>query len=88
MRAHLTVANTMVHPWLGGAQALFMARGQSAVSSHAAALAQLSLAADRQALMLSFDDAFLMIAVAFLCALPLVFVIRRSKASGGPGVDA
>ena len=34
---------------------------------------------ERQAAMLSFDDAFLMIAAAFLLALPLIFVFQKTS---------
>ena len=40
---------------------------------------------ERQAAMLSFDDAFFMIAVAFLLALPLILVFQKVSGSVDTG---
>jgi DHA2 family multidrug resistance protein len=82
IRAHLTDANPVIRSWIAGAQATLTAAGQSPNTAHAAALQDLSLMATQQALMLAFDDAFLMIALVFLLAMPLILLIRKSAKAG------
>jgi len=74
---HVNPANPVVRDWLHGAQANLTAHGYSATDAAAGALGQLDGLVRQQAAILSFNDAFLMIAAAFLLALPLVFVFQK-----------
>lgn len=80
---HLNHANPAVQNWLHGAQANLLAHGYTATDAVSGALGQLNGVVQKQAAILSFNDAFLMIGVAFLLALPLVFVFQKSAT----GVD-
>ncbi|BDI31025.1 multidrug resistance protein [Capsulimonas corticalis] len=80
---HLNASNPAVTDWLAGAQANLISHGVSPALAHGAALGQLARVAAGQAMILSFDDCFLMIGTAFLCALPLVLIFRKSEG----GVD-
>jgi DHA2 family multidrug resistance protein len=80
---HINSGNPTVHTWLQGAQANLVGHGYTATDAVSGALGQLNGLVRQQAAILSFNDAFLMIAVAFLLALPLVFVFQKSAT----GVD-
>jgi len=84
--SHVNSGNPAVRDWLAGAQAHLAAHGLSQASAHAGALGQLNAVVQKQAMMLSFDDCFLVVAVAFLLALPLVFLFQRG--TGGAGMGA
>ena len=75
---HLNHGNPIVQSWLQGAQANLTAHGYSATAAVSGALGQLNGLVAQQAAILSFNDAFLMIAAAFLLALPVVFVFQKS----------
>lgn len=75
--AHVDAASQNVQQWLAAAQSTMVAHGMDPSTAHAAALAQLQASIERQAMMLSFDDCFLVIAAAFLCTLPLLFLFRK-----------
>jgi DHA2 family multidrug resistance protein len=75
---HVSVANPAVHDWLAQAQGLLTVHGDSAVAAQAGALGQLNALLQKQAMMLAFNDAYMLIAAAFLLALPLVFVFQRA----------
>ena len=77
--SHVNAANPALRDWLAATQAHMQTAGFSAPDAHAGALGQLAALVERQAEVLSFDDAFLMIAVAFLLALPLIFVFQKGS---------
>ncbi|MCW3058557.1 MAG: drug resistance transporter, EmrB/QacA subfamily [Capsulimonas sp.] len=76
---HLNAGNLAVNDWITGVQASLIAHGVSPAAAHGAAIGQLARAAAKQAMILSFDDCFLMISVAFLCAMPLVLIFRKGE---------
>ena len=80
---HINAGNPAVHDWLQGAQANLTAHGYTATDAVSGAMGQLNGLVQQQAAILSFNDAFLMIALAFFFALPLVFVFQKSAT----GVD-
>jgi len=77
---HVNAASPAVHDWLHGTQAALMAHGYAASDASAGAMSRLNGLVGQQAAILSFNDAFLMIAAAFLLALPLVFVFQKGAA--------
>jgi DHA2 family multidrug resistance protein len=52
--------------------------------SHLAALKQLSLLVQREALTLTYNDVFLVLAISYFFALPLTFLLRKSRPGGAP----
>ncbi|MDW6024766.1 DHA2 family efflux MFS transporter permease subunit [Mesorhizobium sp. BAC0120] len=79
--AHVTPGNPAYRQMIAGLQQHFMAAGSS--GPHALQLAQAEIAnmIARQALVLSFLDNFLLLAVVFAALVPFVFLMR----SGGAG---
>ena len=74
---HINAANPAVQVWLRQTQAALAAHGYAASDASAGAMGRLSGLVQQQAAILSFNDAFQMIAAAFLLALPLVFVFQK-----------
>ena len=74
---HLNPGNPAVQDRLHGTQAALIAHGYAASDASPGALGRLSGLIQQQAATLSFNDAFLMIAAAFLLALPLAFVFQK-----------
>jgi len=67
---------------LAGASARFEAGGYSPSSAHMAGIASIEHAVQQQALMLAFSDAFILIGVVFVAAVPLVLLYAKAKPSG------
>jgi DHA2 family multidrug resistance protein len=42
----------------------------------------------QQAVMMSFNDVFFMLMVAFVCMFPLIFIMRKPKHHGGAAMAA
>ena len=66
--------------WLLHAQNTLIGYGYSAASAHLSALGQLTEVVEEQCSMLAFNDAFVLIFVAFLAALPLILLFERPRA--------
>jgi len=75
--AHVDGSSQTVQQWLAHAQGNLIVHGLDPNSAHGVALGQLKMTIERQATMLAFDDCFLVIAAAFLCTLPLLFLFRK-----------
>ena len=73
---------------LAGVAAALQARGADAATAAAQARAVVYGGMQRQASMLSYNDAFLILAALYLCLLPLVFLMRRPPRHGGPPAGA
>jgi MFS transporter, DHA2 family, multidrug resistance protein len=65
-----------VDGWLGRTEEMLAARG--APDPEAGALAQLAGLVEREATVMAFNDAFLMLALAFAIVLPLILLTRRA----------
>ena len=78
---HLTPLNATYLSSLEGAKHMFMSRGADAV--HAAAQAQQMIYGmlQRQAMLLSFLEAFELLTITFLAVIPLMFLMRRVRPS-------
>jgi DHA2 family multidrug resistance protein len=72
---------------LQGALAHFVSLGYSYMKAQAAAYASIDQALTAQALMLSYNDTWMLILKSFLITLPAILVIRRPKGRAAP-VDA
>jgi DHA2 family multidrug resistance protein len=65
-----------------------MAHGATALQAQAAAVGQIEQLLMRQATMLSYNDAWLLILTVFFCCSPAVLLLRKPKPATGPAVDA
>ena len=65
----------------------FLSRGMAAIDAKRAALTALNGQVMQQASMLSFNDAWLFILIAFIGVSPAILLLRKPKVSGAP-VDA
>ncbi len=62
----------------------FMSKGFDAYSAHQAALKAIDGAVNQQALSLTYNDAFLMILVVFVCTAPAILILKKPKAMSAP----
>jgi len=58
---------------------------QSQIPAEVAALRRLQALAQREALVLSYNDVLLLMALLFVCALPFVALVEKPRAMGGGG---
>jgi DHA2 family multidrug resistance protein len=65
--------------------AAMIAKGTPAPLAETKAIALLDGLVTRQALMISFERLFLLFGTAFLLALPLLLLMRKSRGFGGGG---
>ena len=80
--------NPLYDQRVASSAALFMANGDSATSAHAGALRLLNGTVTAQAATMSYNDAFLLLGISFVFAIPAVFLLRKPKkapAGGGGG---
>ncbi|HKB55822.1 MAG TPA: DHA2 family efflux MFS transporter permease subunit, partial [Ramlibacter sp.] len=85
--ADVTQYSTVTAQRLAGIQAHLVATGTPAPMAHQQALAVLNGLVGRQALMLSFEQLFLLFGAAFVLSLPLLLGLRpRKKVSAGETV--
>lgn len=70
-------------------QGLMISKGYTAAQASQGWMGILNQQVGRQATTMAFDDGFLLILIAFLFALPFVFLLQKPKgAAGGPPADA
>jgi DHA2 family multidrug resistance protein len=75
--SHVNAGNPGLAAWISETQGWFVRHGYSHAQAHDAALMQLGIKAAKQATMLSFNDCFLMIGIAFACSLPLIAFLKK-----------
>ncbi len=73
---------------LNGAAGALVAGGYSPASSQAAALHLLDRAVQAQAMTMAYNNAFILLGLTFLLALPAVLLLRRPKRGSGPTAEA
>ena len=82
--SHVTPYNLRAHRVLGGLQSSMAAQGSDPVTASRQGLAALFGVVQRQAAVLSFLDMFQLLAIMFLLAVPLVFLMKKPpKGDGG-----
>ena len=69
-------------------QSLLLSKGYTMAQAQQGWLGLLNQQVGREAATMSFNDAFLLILIAFLCAVPFVFLLGKRKQAAGPAVDA
>ena len=79
--SHYTLSNGLFTQRLQGLTGALAAHGMSGVDARAAALHLLDLALMRQAMTMSYNDAFLVMLIVNLVTLPAVLLLRRPKAA-------
>jgi DHA2 family multidrug resistance protein len=80
---NLNPMNQTYQSFLSNAQHLFMSKGSDAVHAMAQAQQLLYGMVQRQAILLSFIENFRMLAIAFLCVIPLMFFMKTGKPKKG-----
>lgn len=81
--SHLGGDNSALAITISGAQMLLRHEGYSAASAHHLAVYYVSQLAERQAGVMAFNDCFGAIALAFVCALPLILLFARGRGDTG-----
>jgi len=66
-----------------GAKQMFMSKGMDAVTATKQAYAAVFGMVQQQAAMVSFIEAFRMLAVLFVCCVPLIYLMKKPKRPGG-----
>jgi DHA2 family multidrug resistance protein len=91
-QTHINVLGTNVNPYDAQARAMieglrsrFMATGADAVDATRKACDALWGMVQRQATMLSYNDAFLLLAILFIAMLPFLLLLRKPR-GGGPAM--
>ena len=80
--------NPLYDQRIAGAAAQLIANGSSATDAHTGAMQLLNGTVMAQAATMSYNDAFLLLGVSFVFAVPAVFLLRKPKkapAGGGGG---
>jgi DHA2 family multidrug resistance protein len=81
---HVTPYSSQYDTTIQALQKAFMAGGANAADALHRAQAQLYAIVQKQALMLSYIDAFWLLAVLFAAMVPLVFLMRKSDPAAAP----
>jgi len=85
LAANINPYNPAAQTALANAKAAMMAQGMDAVTATKQAYAMLYGMVQQQAAMMSYVDAFFLLAVMFISCLPLIFFMKRpTKQGGGP----
>jgi len=86
LAANVTPYNPIAQNMLQAMKQSFMARGMDAVTASKQAMAGIFGMVERQASMMAYADTFFLLAVMFICGLPLIFLMKKPPKGGGvPG---
>jgi DHA2 family multidrug resistance protein len=77
--SNITADNPLAVKRLADYTQFFISKGAGAADAHARALRLMDAGIARQTSVLSFDDAYLLIGLVFLCSLPLLLMASRKK---------
>ncbi len=90
-RAYSTILSEHVNPYspqaqsaISGARAMFMSRGSDWGTATTQAYGAIFGMIQRQAAMIAFIDIIRLLALIFIAAIPLVFIMKRSKTTASP----
>lgn len=75
--SHLTYSNPAMRPWLQMVHGGLLARGYDYGHCEKAAYALLNQSVSLQSLVMSYDDAFLLILLVFVAVLPAIYFMRQ-----------
>lgn len=79
---HVTVFNPLALARLEGYKASLMANGAPLAIAQKQSLGVMDLTVNAQSAVMAFEDAFLAIALAFVLALPLLFLLKKRVSAG------
>ena len=80
--AHVNPANPLARRTIEGLRSLFMSQGKDGATATRQAYGTVWGMVQQQAAMLSYNDAFRLLAAMFLLMLPLLFLMRKAKKGG------
>jgi DHA2 family multidrug resistance protein len=86
LTSHLTAANAQFQAMLRGTAQSLMAHGTSAADAQKQAYVVVQNMVQRQAAMLAYIDNFYLLAFLILAMVPMVFLMKKTKSSGGMAV--
>ena len=86
--SNLAAGNVATDTRLQMLTAGFMSRGMSAMQASKAALAALNAQVNQQAAMLSYNDSWIFILIAFVAVSPAILLLRRPQGKAGMPADA
>ncbi len=86
LAGNLSLTNPALRTMIQGASSAMRAHGASAAGATQQAYALIQGTVERQATMLSYVDCFYFLGWAILLMVPMVFLIKKSKAGGGMAV--
>ena len=86
--SNLVVGNPATDARLQMLTAGFMSRGLPALQAQKAALTALNAQVSQQAAMLSYNDSWIFILIAFVAVSPAILLLRKAKAAAGMPADA
>ena len=73
---------------LNGIAGAFIGNGYSPASAHAAALGVVDQTVQAQATVMAYNNAFILLGITFLFAMPAVLLLRRPKRGAAPPAEA
>jgi DHA2 family multidrug resistance protein len=76
---NINVYSTTVMRYLAGMTSMFMAKGAPLAIARQQALSLINMSVQGQAMILSYEDAFLVIGVIFIAAMPLLLLFKKSQ---------
>lgn len=82
--SHLTPGDPAYESMLEGARQMLMAKGADAVQALQQAQAMLYGMVQREAMMMSFLDAFYILAILFVALIPLMFIMKKTRPQKAP----
>jgi MFS transporter, DHA2 family, multidrug resistance protein len=83
LAANVNPYNPIAQNMLGAITQSFLARGMDAVTASRQAMAGLFGMVQRQAAMMAYADTFFLLAVLFICGLPLILLMKKPPKGGG-----
>jgi DHA2 family multidrug resistance protein len=86
LMSHLSNSNAQFQATLRGMAQQFVSHGSSPADAQRQAYAMIQNAVQRQATMLSYLDNFHILGYAILAMIPMVFLMKRTRSSGGMAV--
>jgi DHA2 family multidrug resistance protein len=82
--AHVNPYSAQANNMIDALRSSFLARGSDMADATRKAYDAVWGIVQRQAAMLSYNDTFLLLAIMFIAMLPLLLLLRKPKAGGGP----
>ena len=84
----VNAGNTAFQQRLAGGAGALISGGYSPAAAQAGSLRLLDHAVQAQAAVMAYNNAFILLGLSFLFALPAVLMLRRPKRGAGPSADA